>query len=45
MSISQITHKMAEHRQHAKEQRQLDRAIAHAPTPASRHELEMLYRR
>lgn len=45
MSIKQYAHQVVEHHHQRKDVRALERAIANAPTPASRHELEMLARR
>ncbi len=39
MSITAITHKLAEQRRRARDERQLARVLEHAPTPASRQEL------
>ena len=39
MSISAITHRLAQHRRRARDEREIASAISHAPTPASRQEL------
>ena len=45
MSISQITHRIAQSMHERHDARELQRAIDSAPTPASRQELEILARR
>lgn len=45
MSISQITHRIAQNLHERHDARELQRAIANAPTPAARQEIELLTRR
>lgn len=45
MSITALKGKLSEHHRAAKMQRDLNRAIYNAPTPASRQELLSLYLR
>lgn len=45
MSISQYTHRIAERLREGHNVREIQRAIANAPTEAARHEIEILTRR
>jgi hypothetical protein len=45
MSIKQISAKWAAKREYDRQVREFARALEDAPTPASRHELEILARR
>ena len=42
MSISTLSHRLAERHRAAQGRRALERALADAPTEASRHELQVL---